>query len=236
MTGSTSSSRHPMRLWLMRGLVALVALAIIGATAVWLKNLSGDRSAPKRQVARLALLPDTPPPPPPPPPERPPEAPKPDTKPPPDVAPKADEAPKPANEQINMDGPAGDGPSVFGAGPVNNEYTGGVPSTGASQAATGADRSQERFYANAARQMLRDALERNFKSDLDQATATFSLWIDADGSIRRFALVPTGDPRLDGELNAALDETSRSLRLPPPPSGLSGEAPMRFRLTVKPLG
>jgi len=236
MTGSTSSPRHPMRLWLIRGLVALVALAIIGATAVWLKNLSGDRSAPKRQVARLALLPDTPPPPPPPPPERPPEAPKPDAKPPPDVAPKADEAPKPANEPLKMEGAAGDGPSAFAAGTVRNEYAGGVPAVGASQAATGADRSQERFYANAARQMLRDALERNFKSDLDQATATFSLWVDADGSIRRFALVPTGDPRLDGELNAALDETSRSLRLPPPPSGLTGEAPMRFRLTVKPLG
>jgi len=231
-----AAKQGSMRHWLIRGLVALLALAFIGATAAWLKTLGGESGAPKRQVARIALLPDTPPPPPPPPQERPPEPPKPDVKPPPDVAQQAEEAPKPANEFMKMDGPAGDGPSAFAAGTVTNEYTGGVPGVGASQAASGADRAQERFYANAARQMLRDALERNFKSDLDQATATFSLWIDGDGSIRRFTLVPTGDARLDGELNAALDETSRSLRLPPPPSGVAGDTPMRFRLTVKPLG
>jgi periplasmic protein TonB len=228
--------KSPLRRGLMRALVALLALAFIGATAAWLKKLGGDSSAPKRQVARIALLPDTPPPPPPPPPERRPEPPKPDLKPPPDVAQKADDAPKDDSEPLKMEGAAGDGPSAFGAGTVTNEYTGGVPGVGASQAGTGSDRTQERFYANAARQLLRDALERNFKSELDQATATFSLWIAGDGSIRRFTLVPTGDARLDEELNAALDETSRSLRLPPPPSGVAGEAPMRFRLTVKPLG
>jgi outer membrane biosynthesis protein TonB len=228
--------KHPLRRWLMRGTVALLALAFVGATATWLTGLSDDRGPPKRQVARIALLPDTPPPPPPPPPERAPEPPKPEVKPPPEAAPKADDAPKEANEPLKMEGAAGDGPSAFAAGTVRNEYTGGVPSVGASQAATGADRAQERFYANSARQLLRDALERNFRSELDEATATFSLWIASDGSIRRFTLVPTGDARLDGELNAALDETSRSLRLPPPPTGVAGEVPMRFRLTVKPLG
>jgi periplasmic protein TonB len=231
-----AAKQNSTRQWLKRSLVALLALVFIGATAAWLKNLGGDGGAPKRQVARIALLPDTPPPPPPPPQERPPEPPKPDVKPPPDVAQQAEEAPKEAAEPLKMEGAAGDGPSAFASGTVQNEYVGGVPGTGASQAAGGVDRAQERFYANAARQMLRDALERNFKSDLDQATATFSLWVDGDGSIRRFTLVPTGDAQLDGELNAALDETSRSLRLPPPPSGVAGESPMRFRLTVKPLG
>ena len=235
MTHPTVTAR-PLRRWFLRGLFALLALGFVASTAAWLKNLSSERSAPQRKVARLSLLPDTPPPPPPPPPERPPEAPKPDLKPPPDLAPKPDEAPKPANEPIKMEGAAGDGPSAFGAGAVRNEYAGGVPGTGASQAGSGADRAQERYYANAARQMLRDALERHFKSDLDEATATFSLWVDSDGSIRRYTLAPTGDRRLDGELSAALDETTRSLRLPPPPGGLASSGPMRFRMTVKPLG
>jgi periplasmic protein TonB len=233
---ATRTAKSGAQRWLVRGVVTLMALAFIGSTAAWLKGLGGESGPPKRQVARIALLPDTPPPPPPPPPERAPEPPKPDLKPPPEVAPTADDAPKAADESLKMEGAAGDGPSAFAAGTVTQEYAGGVPGVGASQAAAGVDRTQERFYANAARQMLRDALERNFRSDLDQATATFSLWIGSDGSIRRFALVPTGDARLDGELNAALDETSRSLRLPPPPGSVGSDSPMRFRLTVKPLG
>jgi outer membrane biosynthesis protein TonB len=215
--------------------VALLSLGFVAATAGWLKSMSQDNHAPKRQVARLALLPDTPPPPPPPPPERPPE-PKPEAKPMPEEMQKLAEAPKPANEPIKMEGAAGDGPSAFAAGAVKSEYSGGAPVVGAAQAGSGLDRSQERYYANAARQMLRDALERNFKSEADEATAVFSLWIEADGRIRRFAVASTGDTRLDGELNAALDETARSLRLPPPPGSVGSGGPMRFRLTVKALG
>jgi outer membrane biosynthesis protein TonB len=234
MTASPSPASSTRR-WLLRGLVVFLALGFVAATAGWLKSMSGDKPSAKRQVARLALLPDTPPPPPPPP-ERPPEAPKPEQKPQPEELQKLAEAPKPANEPIKMEGAAGDGPSAFAAGSVKSEYSGGAPNVGTPLVGAGLDRSQERYYANAARQLLRDALERNFKSDADEATAVFSLWVEADGSIRRFAVASTGDTRLDGELNAALDETARSLRLPPPPGSVGSGGPMRFRLTVKSLG
>lgn len=221
-----------MRRWPLR--VALLALVLALAGGLWwlVKDLGGP-PAPKRQVARIALLPDQPPPPPPP-----------QEKPPPREEPKEvvrqeqvkeADAPKPANEPLKMEGAAGDGPSAFAAGPVRNEYSGGPPQIGpAASAAAVRDRAQERLYVNSARQMLRDAIERHFRSEVDEASAEFSLWLQPDGSIRRVALQPSGDARLDGELQAALDETARQLRLPPPPIRLGGGEPMRFRLTVKP--
>lgn len=217
---------------LVPALVVLLAAALI-AGAWWLLKDLGGPAAPKRQVARIALLPDQPPPPPPP-----------QEKPPPRVEPKEvvreeavkeAEAPKPANEPLKMEGAAGDGPSAFAAGPVRSEYAGGAPQLGgAASAAAPRDRAQERLYANAARQLLRDALERHFRSEVDEAHAEFRIWVQADGAIRRVALEPSNDARLDRELQAALDEASRSLRLPPPPARLGGGEAMRFRLTVKP--
>jgi outer membrane biosynthesis protein TonB len=219
--------------WGLRIGLALLALALAGGLW-WLVKDMGGPPAPKRQVARIALLPDQPPPPPPPQ-EKPPapkEEPKEAVR---EEQVKEAEAPKPANEPLKMEGAAGDGPSAFAAGPVRNEYSGGPPQIGpAASAAAPRDRAQERLYVSTARQMLRDAIERNFRSDIDEASAEFSLWLQPDGSIRRTALQPSGDARLDGELQSALDETARSLKLPPPPARLGGGEPMRFRLTVKP--
>lgn len=223
--------------WTKRLGVAVAALAVLAAivaAVLWLKDLGGP-AAPKRQVARIAILPDTPPPPPPPKKEKPP---------PPREEPKQvvreeqlrpAEQPKPANEPLKMEGDAGSGPSAFAAGPVRNEYRAGVPQIGpAASGASARDRTGERLYVNGARQMLRDALERHFRSDIDEATAEFSLWVGRDGAIGRVELAPTGDTRLDRELQAALDQTSRDLRLPPPPAQFGGGEPMRFRLTVRP--
>jgi outer membrane biosynthesis protein TonB len=221
---------------LVRLLVALAGLALVAALALWLQGLGGGAKPPQRQVAKISLLPDRPPPPPPPPKQEPP--------PPPREQPKQvvreeqikpAEAPKPANEPLKMEGAAGDGPSAFAAGTVRNEYAGGAPQIGpAASAANGRDRTRERFYINTARQLLRDALQQNFRSDIDQAQAEFALWVQADGGIGRVELVPSGDARLDTELQAALEQTSRSLRLPPPPARLGDGEPLRFRLTVKP--
>jgi type IV secretory pathway VirB10-like protein len=232
-----STPRAPAwRRHLTRGLVAVVGLALVVALAGWLQGLGGSSKAPQRQVAKISLLPDRPPPPPPPPKEEPP--------PPPKVEPKTvvreeqikqAEAPKPANEPLKMEGAAGDGPSAFAAGTVRNEYAGGTPQIGpAASAAAPRDRALERFYVNTAKQMLRDALEANFRSDIDQASAEFTLYVQRDGGIHRVEVAPSGDARLDAELRAALDQTSRSLRLPPPPERLGGGEPLRFRMTVKP--
>jgi outer membrane biosynthesis protein TonB len=218
----------------LRAMLVLLVAGLVAAGAWALKHMSSDSGGPKRQVARISILPDTPPPPPPPPREDKPPPPREEPKPMPQAEqPKPAEAEKAAEAPIKMEGAAGDGPSAFAAGAVRNDYVGGKPSTGAASAASTLDRAQERLYANTARQMLRDAIERSLKSDSQQTTAEFTVWLERDGAIRRVELASTGNPKLDGELNAALDDTQRTLRLPPPPVALQ---PMRFRLTVRPQG
>jgi hypothetical protein len=221
------------RLLLLAG--AGSATLVVVALALWLGKPSESQGPPKRQVSKISILPDRPPPPPPPPKE---EKPAPRDQPTPtvrDEAVKQAEAPKPANEPIKMEGAAGDGSSPFAAGAVRSEYAGGTPGTGANAAATGtaSDRALDRFFANSARQLLRDEIEKHLKDDVQQAQAEFTLWIERNGAIQRYQLQPTGDEKLDAELRAALDQTQRSLRLPTPPAALQ---PMKFRLTLRPQG
>lgn len=215
----------------------LAGVALVGALAWWLQQQLSTPEAPRRQVARISILPDTPPPPPPPPPKEPPkQAPKDDARPPPPTATPQPPAPAPADAPIKMEGPAGTGDSPFAAGSVTSDYQGGRPTVGgtaASAAPPVADRAQARLYANSARALLRDAIEQHLRSDAAELTAEFTLWLAADGSIQRFALQPGSDPRHDSALQAALDDTQRQLRLPRPPAALQ---PMRFRLTVRPQG
>jgi len=235
---SVGTARTPLwRRHVARVFVALLVLGLVVGLALWLKSLTGSPPAPKRQVAKISILPDQPPPPPPPPKDEPPppqkEEPKQVVR---EEQVKEAEAPKPANEPLKMEGEAGSGPSAFAAGPVRNEYSGGAPQVGpAPSSAAPRDRAGERLYVSNARQMLRDALERNFRSDIDEATAEFELWLLRDGAIGRVRLGPTGDARLDRELQSALDRTAQDLRLPPPPLPLGGGEPLRFRLTVKPM-
>ena len=233
MSDLAESSLEPTtpRQWLLRVLVTVMAIALLAGMALGLKSLSGGPAAAKRQVAKISILPDTPPPPPPPKEERKPEPPK--------DAPKQavredqvkQDAPKPANEPIKMDGPAGDGPSAFAAGTVSKEYQGGTPVVGATSGGNASDRVQERFYANSVRQLLHDEIEKNLRADAGEMVATFSVWIEPDGSIRRFDLSPTGDATRDADLRAAFDQTSRRLRLP---SHTGLPQPMRFKLSVRP--
>jgi hypothetical protein len=231
-TVAAEAAADRRRLVLKLGLAA----AFVGlGLAVWwgVSHLKTD--APRRQVAKISLLPDTPPPPPPPKEEKKPEPPKEEPK---QVVReeqlKQAEAPKPANEPIKMEGAAGDGPSAFAAGSVNRDYAGGTPGTGASgPAGTAADRAQERFYANNARQLLQGEIERHLKADADTLTATFSIWLAGDGAIQRFELSPSGNDANDAALRTALDETRRQFKMPPPPA-LALAQPLRFRLSVRP--
>ena len=223
----------PWKQWLTRVLVAAAAIALIAALALWVKSMLGGPAAPKRQVARIALLPDTPPPPPPPPKEeKKPEPPKDEPKQAMREEQVKQDVPKPVDAPIKMDGPAGDGPSAFSAGTVNNEYQGGAPVIGAAGGTGNAvDRAQERFYANAVRQLLHDEIEKHLRPDAGEMTATFAVWVEPDGGIRRFELTPTGDETRDGNLRAAFEEASRRVHLPSP-NGLP--QPMRFKLTLRP--
>ena len=214
-------------------LIVAAACLLLGL-AVWWAVKSIKPEGPRRLVAKFSILPDTPPPPPPPPKEeKKPEPPKEDPK---QVMReeqiKQAEAPKPA-EALKMEGAAGDGPSAFAAGSVAKDYAGGAPTTGGGPAGTPADRAQERFYANSARQLLQGEIERHLKADADTLTATFAIWLASDGAIQRFELTPSGNDANDAALRAALDETRRQFKLPPPPA-LALSQPMRFRLSVRP--
>lgn len=218
----------------------LAGLLLVALLAWWLKGQMSAPSAAKRQVARIAILPDTPPPPPPPPPKDEPKPPPRDHNkpPPPDLAPKPRQAPAPANEPIKMEGAAGSGDSPFAAGAVSKDYQGGNPQLGASSpgggAATVADRAQQRFYAQSARQLLQDQIERSLRSETTELVVGFALWVDRAGAIQRLEVLPSGDARHGDELRSALDDTRRKLQLAPPPAALV--QPLRFRLTVRPLG
>jgi outer membrane biosynthesis protein TonB len=221
---------------LLVGLAVLAALAAVLALGWWLKNSLSQPAAQRHQAARIALLPDTPPPPPPPPRDEPKPQARDDKPPPPDAAPKPQAAPVPADAPLKMEGAAGDAPSAFAAGKVSQDFQGGIPGSAAASGGTGvnSDRAQDRFYAQSARQLLRDEIERHLRSEAGELSASFSLWVARDGSIARSEIVPSGNARQDDELRAALDLAGKTLRLPQPPAALT--QPMRFRLTVRAQG
>ena len=236
MLADESLDDNPKRRLLRGALVTLMAGIVIALMAMGLKSLISSPDAPKRQMAKISILPDTPPPPPPPPKEEPKREPPKQERPQPQQEQPKPQVTPPPDQQIKMEGAAGDGPSAFAAGSVNKEYSGGpVTSGGAAStpAPTGADRANERFYANTARQLLRDELERQLQPDASQLTATFAIWVDANGRIERTELQPSGDEARDGVMRSALDGTSRALKLPPPPPVAQ---PMRFRLTLRGQG
>lgn len=234
MSDLAESSLEPVtsRRRVLHVLIVLVVVALLIGLALWLRGMLGSPTAAKRQVAKISILPDTPPPPPPPKEEKKPEPPKDEPKQVMREVPVKQDAPKPAAEPIKMEGQAGDAPSAFGAGTVNSEYKGGAPVIGAAaSAANVADRAQERFYANSVRQLLHDEIEKHLRPEAGELVATFSVWIEPDGSIRRFELVPTGDTARDTALRVAFDQATRRLHLP----GHNGlPQPMRFKLSVRP--
>jgi len=170
----------PARVWAVR--IGL-GLAAVGLTLllIWgVRHLVSGAPAPKRQVAKIAILPDVPPPPPPPPPKE-------EKKPEPEQRPKqlAEAPPKPADkppepQQLKMEGPAGDGPSPFAGGEVKSDYIGGDVGNG------GGDRYAA--YADRVAQQIQEELSRH---NLRGAGGRVLLWLSADGSVQRYKLIST---------------------------------------------
>ena len=227
---SDLESVSPWRL-VRRFVIVVVIVALVAGLVVFMRAWMGEPSVQRRQTARISILPDTPPPPPPPREEKKPEPPKDEPRQAMHEEPVKQEAPKPADAPIKMEGPAGDGPSAFSGGNIKSDYNGGAPVIGGNGGGAGPDRAQERLYATSVRQLLHDEIEKHLPSDNGEVLATFSVWIDPDGTIRRFELVPTGDAARDAALRTAFDQTTRLLHLP----GHAGLLqPMRFRLSVRP--
>lgn len=207
----------------------LITLVMVGAGVFIYRQMDSGPVAPKRQTVKIAVLPDTPPPPPPK------EEKKPEPKP-EDNKPQAQEQPKPVEappepQQLKMDGPAGDGPSAFAAGAVNNEYRGGEIGSGSGGVA---DRLAAMGYGNAARRELNEYLNREaaLRSASNYRVAV-NLWVRADGSIERMELQgSSGDVALDELLRSTLHRFP-GFRVTPP-AGL--QQPMRLQMTNRATG
>ncbi|HXW74478.1 MAG TPA: hypothetical protein VEK10_06665 [Steroidobacteraceae bacterium] len=185
--------------WSRRVAIGLGMFAFVGLVAWAGFNLSHAPSGAMHQVAKIALLPDTPPPPPPPPPpDRPRVEPKNEIKQQIDK-PKQETPPEP--QQLKMEGQAGEGPSPFASGEVKNDYIGG-------------DIGNGRFspYVGRVAQLIQDALT---KRRAKVAGARMLLWLGSDGAVERFEINGAA-PDTERELRAALADLGRLPERPPP--------------------
>lgn len=209
--------------------VAVIAAFALLFWGIGQIKLSGG-AAPKRQTVKI-MLPDTPPPPPPPKQEEKKPEPKEEAKPTPQVEQKPIEAPPQPAQALKMEGAAGDGPSAFASGNVSKDYEKGQAITGPA-GGTASDRAKYQFYVTSMKQMLKDALERNLQTDEKRVTVTFSLWIDADGHIKRYEFSPLANDKAQAEVQAAFDKAARDTKLPPPAADMA--QPLRLRMTLLP--
>lgn len=211
-------------------LALLGALLALAGGIYWaVTSLHSGSSGPKRQTVKIAVLPDTPPPPPPPVQEKKPEPEIKEQKPQPQQEEQKplDKAPEP--EQLKMEGAAGNGPSAFSSGSVNNEYQKGEIGTGQ---AGGGDRLQEALFGRRLQKHIQLALARDKSIKLGDYRVEVSVLLDEHGVIKRVQLdVPTGDDKVDQALRASL------VRLPSisdMPAGI--RQPVRLRISNRMTG
>ena len=208
----------------------VLVLALLGVGWFIYSQMGQSGGGPKRQTVKIAVLPDAPPPPPPPPKEEKRPEPKPEDNKPEPQEQKPIEAP-PEPQQLKMEGAAGDGPSAFGAGSVNNEYRGGAIGAGGG---TVGDRLAASSYGNAVKRDIDNWLQR--QAALRRAgdySLPILIWVRADGSVERVRLVgSSGDEGTDQTLREALD------RFPgfrnPPPAGMP--QPISLKLSNRRAG
>lgn len=216
------------RLWTTRILIALLVLAVLAGIGYGIKKLFSGGAPQKKQITTVKLLPDTPPPPPPPPPKEPPkETPKEQHK----EAPKEPE-PKPVEappaENLKMEGAAGDGPSPFQAGTVNNEYKGGAVAT------IGSDGGVKfRWYAGLVKSQIERAIERDKKLTQGQYKIVVSVWLKPNGQFERLSVEQSDStPEIEQGIREALNDLPAMQESPPENMPM----PIRMRITAKKMG
>lgn len=216
------------RLWTTRILIALVLLALLVGIGYGIKKMFSGGATHKKQITTVKLLPDTPPPPPPPPPKEPPkETPKEQPK----EAPKepvAKPAETPPAENLKMEGAAGDGPSPFQAGAVNNEYKGGAVAT------IGSDGGVKfRWYAGLVKSQIEHAIERDKKLTQGQYKIVVSVWLKPNGQFERLSVEQSDStPEIEQGIREALNDLPAMQETPPDNMPM----PIRLRISAKKMG
>lgn len=204
--GTGAGRRRRGSRWARRLAVGVGMLGLVGAVVWGGMTVGHGPSAPKRQIARITVLPDTPPPPPPPEEKR--AQPKEEQRKQQVETPKQETPPEP--QQLKMEGQAGDGPSAFSAGEVKEDYIGGDIGNGTRYAA----------YVGRLEQRVQIELTRH---KLKIASIKLFLWLAPDGSIQRYE-VRGGDPETENQVRLALSDFRRVDEAPladmPMPVGL----------------
>ena len=219
---ATLSSTRDWRSMAM-GLAVLLAL---GALVWWGMSQGGSgKGAPKRQTAKVALMPDTPPPPPK-------EEPKETVQ---LNRPQPTPTPAPPGQQLKAEGAAGEGGSPFAAGSVSKDYTEGKPGGGGASAPSApVDRQKFRLFADGLTRRLQSELERHLGgSELPRMKLSLQVWLDESGEIARYEMSGLSRPELDREVRESLDKAKASLRSRPP-AGMP--QPINLSMTVMPQG
>lgn len=211
--------------WLKRAGLILVGLVILGGIGYGISSLMSGGAPVKKQVTTIKLIPDEPPPPPPPPKEPPKEQPKPD-------APKEIkvEQPKPVEtppaEQLKMEGAAGDGPSAFAAGAVNNDYKGGDLKTG-NTIGGGPNKYQFAWYTDLLKNQIEDAMSKDKTLASGAYKVIVKVWVASSGEIERFELASSsGKDEIDVLIKKQLDAMPKLAERPP------GDMPQPVKLKV----
>lgn len=196
------------RLWAIRVLIALLVLAVLAGIGYGIKKLFSGGASQKKQITTVKLLPDTPPPPPPPPPKEPPkETPK--------EQPKEIKAPEPKpveappTDTLKNDSPAGDGPSPFQSGAVNNEYKGGDVATGPK---IGGKKNMAAFawFTNKVDAQIKKALDAEAELSKVKYQVDVRVFLNAQGDIDHAELIDSsGNPETDALIRKVLS------RIPP---------------------
>ena len=193
------------RLWTTRIVIAVLVLAVLAGIGYGIKKLFSGGATHKKQITTVKLLPDTPPPPPPPPPKEPPkETPKDQPKEIKAPEPKPVEAP-PA-ENLKMEGPAGDAPSAFQSGAVNNEYKGGDVTTGPK---IGGKKNMAAFawFTNKVDAQIKKALDAESGLNKVKYQVDVRVFLTAQGDIDHAELIDSsGDAEIDALIRKVLSK------------------------------
>jgi len=210
--------------------ITLIVLGLIlaGLVAWGIKGLLSPHSEQRESKTKISILPTTPPPPPPPPPkEQPKEVPKEQTKAAQVDQPKALD--RPPDEQLKMEGAAGNGPSPFAAGTVSKDYI-GQPTGGGGG---GASRMQFGLYSASLQRFLQGELGKNSGLRSREYRVTLKIWLSRDGGLQNYELVgSSGDADVDSALKEALAKITSVQEAPPE----NMPQPVRVRVSNRSLG
>lgn len=207
------------------GTIIMLALALLG-WGLW-TVLSGKSKQPPKPPKITLVAPAPPPPPPPPKFEKKPDPPK-EQKEIKVDQPVPKDAPQPSPE-LKMEGPAGNGPSAFGAGKITSDDVSKVGTGGRVGGEKNGMFNPFNNYANLLKGELQRYLSKNNALRRRHYTVEVRAWVAGGGELERFELIGgTGDSDTDEAIRHAMSSLSGFSQAPP----ASMPQPIRLRIVT----